>query len=163
MSFPEAVFLGILQGLTEFLPVSSSGHLVIAQGFLPGFEQPGVLFDLVLHGGTLVAVVFFLRKELSEMLRALIPLPPGEAAAEGESGRAVHRKMFLLIVAATFVTALVGWPFRDRIAGLFTSPTAAAFLLLVTGLLLFFADRVQNTMRAKKDLNIFDALIIGFA
>jgi len=163
LSFPEAVFLGILQGLTEFLPVSSSGHLVIAQGFLPGFEQPGVLFDLVLHGGTLVAVVFFLRKEVSEILRALPPLPPGGTAAGGESGRAVHRKMFFLLIAATVVTALTGWPFRDGIAGLFESPTAAAFLLLVTGLLLFFADRVQNTLRTKKDLNVFDALIIGFA
>ncbi len=157
------MFLGILQGLTEFLPVSSSGHLVIAQGFLPGFEQPGVLFDLVLHGGTLVAVVFFLRKEVSEILRALPPLPPGGTAAGGESGRAVHRKMFFLLIAATVVTALTGWPFRDGIAGLFESPTAAAFLLLVTGLLLFFADRVQNTLRTKKDLNVFDALIIGFA
>ena len=62
-----AIFLGILQGLTEFLPVSSSGHLAIAQSIIPDFSQPGILFDVVLHGGTLFAVVLFFRKKILKL------------------------------------------------------------------------------------------------
>ena len=57
MTLTHALLLGLLQGLTEFLPVSSSGHLVIAQHFLPGFEQPGLAFDIILHLGTMIAVL----------------------------------------------------------------------------------------------------------
>ena len=73
MTFFEAVVLGIVQGLTEFLPVSSSGHLAVAQYFLPGFSQPGLLFDIVLHLGTLLAVFIYFRREILFMLRALGP------------------------------------------------------------------------------------------
>jgi len=64
MNILSALLLGAVQGLTEFLPVSSSGHLVILQSFLPGFNQPGILFDVVLHSGTLLAVLFYFRKKL---------------------------------------------------------------------------------------------------
>ena len=62
----QAVLLGILQGLTEFLPVSSTAHLALAQSLIPGFAQPGILFDVLLHVGTLVAVVVFFRERLAE-------------------------------------------------------------------------------------------------
>ena len=60
----NSIFLGTLQGLTEFLPVSSSGHLVIAQHFMKNFQQPGVLFDVILHAGTLLSVLFYFRKKI---------------------------------------------------------------------------------------------------
>jgi undecaprenyl-diphosphatase len=161
LSFTEAVLLGVLQGLTEFLPVSSSGHLVIAQGFLPGFRQPGVLFDLVLHGGTLVAVVFFLRGELAKILAALLPRK-GKTAEEA-ADRAVSRRLLLLLAAATVVTGILGLPFRNEIEGFFSSPRAAAFFLLVTGALLYFAGGVPGAGRKEKDLNLPDALVIGIA
>jgi len=161
LSLPEAVFLGILQGLTEFLPVSSSGHLVIAQSFLPGFHQPGVLFDLVLHGGTLVAVIFFLRKELTAIFRAFLPL--GAVEAREKDGDVLNRRLFFLLLAATVVTAFLGLPFREAIVSLFASPTAAALLLLVTGMLLFLAGGVSRPRRKEKDLSFFDALVIGVA
>lgn len=161
MSFTEAVLLGVLQGLTEFLPISSSGHLVIAQGFLPGFRQPGVFFDLVLHGGTLVAVVFFLRGELAKIAAAL--LPRKAATAEEAADRAVFRRLFLFLAAATAVTGILGLPFRHEIEGLFSSPKAAACFLLVTGALLFFADRIPGSVRKEKDMNLPDALVIGVA
>lgn len=161
MSLLEAVLLGILQGLTEFLPVSSSGHLVIAQGFLPGFHQPGVLFDLVLHGGTLVAVIFFLRNELGKIIRAILPR---KGLLTGDNGGGtVHRKLFFLLLASTAATGFLGLPFREDIEGLFSSPNTAGFLLLVTGLLLFLADRVVRPHRKEKDLNWRDALVIGIA
>ena len=64
----QALFLGVLQGLTEFLPVSSSGHLALAQMMIPGFEQPGVVFDAMLHVGTAGAVVWFERQQLTSWL-----------------------------------------------------------------------------------------------
>src|SRR4030081_199170 len=67
----QAVLLGVLQGLTEFLPVSSTAHLALAQQLLPGFSQPGILFDVLLHVGTLVAVVAFFRARLMETAEGL--------------------------------------------------------------------------------------------
>ncbi len=64
MTFPDAILLGVIQGLTEFLPVSSSAHLVFTQHFLPGFRQPGILFDVLLHLGTLGAVFIYFRQEI---------------------------------------------------------------------------------------------------
>ncbi|MBN2255070.1 MAG: undecaprenyl-diphosphate phosphatase, partial [Deltaproteobacteria bacterium] len=73
MNLWESIVLGIIQGLTEFLPVSSSGHLVIAQSFLPGFQQEGVLFDVMVHCGTMLAVIFFLRTTIYSLAASLLP------------------------------------------------------------------------------------------
>jgi len=70
MNVLHAIVLGLLQGLTEFLPVSSSGHLVIAQHFLPGFAQPGVLFDVLLHAGTMAAVLVYFRYDCRNLVLA---------------------------------------------------------------------------------------------
>jgi len=71
MTFIDAILLGILQGATEFLPVSSSGHLVLAQHLLGDFEQPGVLFDVLLHLGTMVAVAIYFWKDLAGLISSL--------------------------------------------------------------------------------------------
>ena len=73
MDLWEGILLGVIQGLTEFLPVSSSGHLVLVQSFIQEFQQPGVLFDVMLHSGTLLAVLVFFRKEILDILISLIP------------------------------------------------------------------------------------------
>lgn len=154
MSPWEGVILGIIQGLTEFLPVSSSGHLVIAQSFIEGFRQPGVLFDVMLHFGTLLAVVFFLRKDLYKIIKSIIP---------GQTGSIdyVKRKTVLLIIVGTVFTGIIGFTFKDRIHILFESVEVAASMLLVTGLLLFLSDRVKHTDRFEKDMNVTDSIIIG--
>ena len=104
MSILHAILLGILQGLTEFLPVSSSGHLAIAQHFLPGFEQPGVLFDVLLHVGTILAVLIAFRREVWQLARA--PFARDEDARAG-------RRMLFLLVAASVPTAIIGLAFKD--------------------------------------------------
>lgn len=158
MSLWEGVILGIIQGLTEFLPVSSSGHLVIAQSFIKGFQQPGVFFDVMLHFGTLLAVVFFLRKDLYEITKAVMPKQSGDASYVLIS---VKRKMVLLIIVGTIFTGIIGLAFRDKIHLLFQSVNVAASMLLVTGLLLFLSDKIKNTDRLEKDMNITDSIIIG--
>ena len=78
----QAVILGVIQGLTEFLPVSSSGHLALAQKLIPGFEQPGVLLDVMLHVGTLAAVLVYFRKDLIELAMVLIRFVTGNKTDE---------------------------------------------------------------------------------
>ena len=151
-----------MQGLTEFLPVSSSGHLVIVQSVIRGFQQPGALFDVMLHFGTLLAVLFFLRREILNILICLIPsgwsssFRGNRDAAQVSAGR----KMALYIIIATICTGIIGLPFEDRIHQLFTSPQTVSLALLVTGALLFVSDRFQGR-RLEKDMNITDTLVIG--
>jgi len=120
-----AAFLGLIQGITEFLPVSSSGHLVIAQNIIPEFEQPGVLFDVVLHLATTFAVLYFFRTRLIELVK----------------------KYFLLLVIGTIPAVIVGLLLQDQIEILFGSVRMVGFALLVTGIFNFYVDRIT----VKKD------------
>lgn len=163
MTLIEAIILGIVQGLTEPLPVSSSAHLVILPALIPGFHPPSVLFDVVLHLGTLVAVVIFLQKDIAGIVASLLPerecrRPP--AAVTGEE-RMANRRLMRLIVVATFLTGVIGILFKDRIERLFESVETAAIMLFITGLLLFLSDRVKTAKRDKWAMNLMDGIVIG--
>lgn len=162
MSIWGGILLGIIQGLTEFLPVSSSGHLVIAQSLIKGFHQQGVLFDVMLHFGTLLAVLFFFRKDIYDILTSLLPKQwITNHGNYDETFIADRRKIALLIIAGTVFTGLIGISFEDQVHRLFESVDVAAYMLLVTGCLLFLADRIKDTARGESDMNITDAIIIG--
>jgi undecaprenyl-diphosphatase len=118
MNILSSVILGIIQGLTEFLPVSSSGHLVLAQSLIPGFSQPGVLFDITLHMGTLLAVLFYFRKKIFSLSKNYL--------------------IFLLI--GTVPAVLAGVLFGDYLESLFSSARATAFQLMATGVLNIVVD-----------------------
>jgi undecaprenyl-diphosphatase len=113
----QALLLGVLQGLTEFLPVSSSGHLALAQMMIPGFEQPGVVFDAMLHVGTAGAVLWFERQQLVGWM----------LSASG-------RHLLVLLALGTVATALVAFPLRHLAEGAFHRPLLVGLALLVTGL-----------------------------
>jgi len=159
----EAVILGVVQGLTEPLPVSSSAHLVIVPALVPGFQPPGVAFDVLLHLGTLLAVVFFLRREIGELLTSLMPGKGPAANAPGtDSGeKAANRRMVLWIMIATFLTGVIGILFKDRIERLFESVEMTACMLFITGILLFLSDRVKTNGRRKEDMNLMDGIVLG--
>lgn len=152
MSFSHALLLGLLQGLTEFLPVSSSGHLVIVQHFLPGFDQPGLAFDIMLHLGTMVAVMIYFRRDIGLML--VSPLQHGQEAR-------TYRKMLGLIVLASVPTALIGLGFKDVFEGMYEDVRLVAMMLLVTGVLLFLSERFRRPGRKEGQLTISDALVVG--
>ena len=152
MSIIQAVVLGIVQGLTEFLPVSSSGHLVLLQRLI-GFEGPDILFDTYLHVGTVVAVCVAFRRDLHRMGRSLIL----------RDVNSPEFRLVLFIVLGTIPTAVIGFLFRDVFEMLFSAVIPAALMLLVTGILLYVADRVVRNGTCAKMLTKRDACLIGLA
>jgi len=143
----QAVILGIVQGLTEFLPVSSSGHLVLFQTWLGDAffaQEHPLLFVLALHVGTLLPVLWFYRDSLREL--------------STERGR----RMGALVLVGTVPTGLIGVLFKDHFETLFSSPDRVAVALLVTGALLF-ATRGREPTGDDDALTVRTALIIGLA
>jgi undecaprenyl-diphosphatase len=154
MTLARATILGILQGLTEFLPVSSSGHLVIMQHYL-GLRHPLLLFNVVLHTGTLAAVFFYFRKDIFGIVLSLARF------TKKEPGQVLQRKLFYLILLGSVPIALVGGLLRSRIENLFTNIPLTSFLLLVTGGLLWTSERAKNSNKGIEKVRILDALFIG--
>ncbi|UCF89616.1 MAG: undecaprenyl-diphosphate phosphatase [bacterium] len=148
----ESILLGILQGLTEFLPVSSSGHLVLAQEVLSGFGGPAAAFDVLLHGGTLAAVLFYFRGDVAGILR--------DAARPAEGGW----RLPALLILATIPAGVVGLLLAERIEPLFSSPKTAALGLVATGGILTAAWRMKGKgRRSLADITVSTALLIGLA
>ena len=148
MTLLQAIFLGLIQGLTEFLPVSSSGHLAITQHFLPGFDQPGLLFDVLLHLGTMLAVVLYFRRDLSNLLTS--PFRRGDDARQ-------HRRLLVLLLAGSVPTAIIGLTFKDFFEGLFENIPLVALMLIVTGTLLFISEKYRRGSRREEELTLVDA------
>jgi undecaprenyl-diphosphatase len=151
----HAVLLGLIQGATEFLPVSSSAHLFIAQRLL-GLEEPELAFDLLLHLGTLAAVVFFLRTEILAILRSLFRFRPDPWSAPSAWGR---RDVWLGILAS-IPTGVIGFAFHDAVeTGLTFGGIGARYLVLTTLLLL-----TLTRLRYKDDpdrIEWWEAVLIG--
>jgi undecaprenyl-diphosphatase len=143
----EALILAIIQGLTEWLPVSSSGHLAITQNFL-GLNPP-LIFDVMLHVGTLVVVITVFRKDIADILKAV-------AKREFKTDEG---KRALFIVAGSVPIAAIGFVFHDFIESLFSNLLAVGVALTITGSVLFFSEkRIGN-----KKIRILDSLLIGLA
>lgn len=162
----HAVFLGLVQGVTEFLPVSSSGHLALVQLLLPGFKQPGVLLDVMLHVGTLFAVAVYFRKELWEILM-LVPAVAGRGALS-EQGTSTKR-LVAGIVAASVPTALIGLLLEHRVEWMFGSMAGVGIALMVTGAVLFAGEKIGDLAETRPGESrpglpwIYISLLIGAA
>ncbi len=152
----HAVFLGILQGATEFLPISSSGHLVVAQAFFH-IENSSLTFDVALHMGTLLAVLFYFRIDLLQMAAALSR--PGSSDSQDVAER---HKVFLICVA-TVPAVLVGLLLEDLVETTLRDPALVAGTLVVFGVLLLLADKKSVRTRDFNSLGLKDAIIIGLA
>ncbi|MFA5809041.1 MAG: undecaprenyl-diphosphatase UppP [Thermoleophilia bacterium] len=157
MSILEALVLGIVQGLTEFLPVSSSAHLVLVPDLM-GWEPPTVSFDLVLHLGSMFAVLVYFWRDLLEIVKAFFS--EGEAAV-------VKRRVGLFLVIGTIPAAVIGGLLEKRFEAAFGEPTWVAFFLLITGVLLVASQLVSGERaingRGVAEMKLSDVLAIGFA
>ena len=163
MNTLEAVILGVVQGLTEFLPVSSSGHLVLFQNLF-GLQEPELLFDICLHVGTLVAVLVVFHREILEILTALVQFP-GRLKSAGSIRNLLAGdesiRMALLIVVGSIPTAVIGLLFKEITDQLFGSLTIVGCMLLVTGTLLWLTRRIRSSGRPIRDTTLKNALVIG--
>jgi undecaprenyl-diphosphatase len=158
MTILQSIILGIIQGLTEFLPISSSAHLVITP-YLLGWTIPaqeGFTFDVLVQLGTLVAVIAYFRHDLWSILRAVFVgivnrRPFSEPMA----------RLGWLLVLATLPAIIAGVFFKDLVEQAFGSPLAAALFLLVTAALLVVAERIGHRTRQLEAVNWKDALVVG--
>jgi len=155
MTFLKSIILGIVQGLTEFLPVSSSGHLVIFQKLLT-FNDPGVLFEIAVHLGTLLAVIIYFRKDIWEIIRSIFVWGNNSP----EEIKRSHSLLFHLIIAS-IVTAIIGFMFKDAFESFFENTLLVGLMLIVTGIILFISDKIHCTDKTK--MSIPSSLLVGFA
>lgn len=154
MSFLHSLVYGALQGLTEFLPVSSSAHLVLLP-FFTGWEDPGLAFDVALHWGTLFAAVLYFRKDVVTLMKDALRFVSGERTAQTE--------LPWKIVVATIPGAIIGFLFEKQAESVFRSPALLAGTLSVMGLGLWLADRWGVKQFSVENLTWRQALIIGIA
>lgn len=156
----QAVILGIIQGLTEFLPISSSAHLLLVP-WIFGWHHLGLEFDVALHIGTLLAVLIYFRRDFLQLIldlfRSLLRTPP--AAAE----KSTDARLAWAIVIGTIPAAVIGGLFGDALEEAFRSPVVTVVTLSVFGLFLLLADRYGRRERSVGSVGWRDGLLIGCA
>jgi undecaprenyl-diphosphatase len=159
LSLLEAILLGIVQGLTEFLPISSSGHLVLGE-YLLKVKFDDISFEVFLHFGTLLSVVIFFRRTIWSMLKA-VWLKIRSVFAGGTTGPdSEYWRLFWLIIVGTTPAGLIGALFKDYLERSFSSVIFVSFMLLFTGTVLFLTKFVK---KKKEKLGFNDALWVGLA
>jgi len=157
MEIIEAVVLGIIQGLTEFLPISSSAHLLLVP-WLFGWEAEGIVFDVALHVGTAFAVLAFFWKDWVLLAREAV-----YGLLTGDPFGNAHRKLAWFLVVATIPAGVIGLSFEKVVESELRSPLVPVCTLVVFGLLLFYAEKKSRQNRAISSYTLADAIWIGCA
>ncbi|MBF7095712.1 undecaprenyl-diphosphate phosphatase [Alkalibacter mobilis] len=162
MNIIDAIFLGILQGLTEFLPVSSSGHLVIAQHFM-GITEGNLALNVLLHLGTLIAIFVVYRKSVLNMIIEFFAMI-GDLFKEKSLCvyKSKYRKYIILIIMASIPTAVIGLMLEDVFEEFFSTVEVVAFTLILTGILMMLGEKMgrNNTQHIEK-LSLGKGFLIG--
>lgn len=153
MTGADAVFLGVLQGATEFLPVSSSGHLILAEYFL-GLTDTSLAFDVTLHLGTLLAVLSYFWKDWFGMATAFLP---------GRHGSHDDRRLLFFLVAGTVPGAVAGYLLEGIASTVFRSPWIVVMTLSGVALLLWLAERLASQELDFSSINLKNAVLIGIS
>jgi undecaprenyl-diphosphatase len=168
LTVPQSLYLGIIQGLTEFLPISSTAHLILAPNFAPGFlkftqEQPHA-FDVALHVGTLLALLIYFRDEWRRLIRGGIKLLTERTVDDD-----IDRKMALLVILGCIPAAIAG-PLLDKRVEELADPNkhSSSYLVMgivfiVFGLLMGWVDRISRKARSAKNLSPGEAIFVGVA
>lgn len=158
--------MGVLQGIAEFLPISSSGHLALFQHFfgVENYEETQMFFTVLLHLGTLISVFVYYWKDIWEMIREFFLLLGDLFSRRGGRGQSVPpaRRMVLLIIVATLPLFLI-LPIKDRVEAAMGSVTFVSVALLLTGFILYFSDRMARGRKTERTATLADAVVVGFA
>ncbi|MFZ3102736.1 MAG: undecaprenyl-diphosphatase UppP [Desulfitobacteriaceae bacterium] len=150
MTIFQALILGLVQGLGEFLPISSSAHLILVP-WLFGWQDPGLTFDVALHMGTLFAVVLYFWKDWVKLFQAALAKRPSP-----------EKRLFWYLVLATIPGALFGLAFEKQAETVFRSPLLIGIMLILMGIFLYIADK-KRQVRRLDTMNFTDAIWIGFS
>jgi undecaprenyl-diphosphatase len=152
----QAIILGLIQGLTEFLPISSSAHLSLTP-YLFGWQDPGLAFDVALHFGTLLAVLWYFRKEWIQLISAAGGILKTRRVATPE------QKRVIFLILATIPGAIGGLLLEERAETVFRAPMLTAIALIVMGIILWAVDKLSAQDRPLNGMRWFHALLIGTA
>ena len=162
MSYIMVVVLGVIQGVAEFLPISSSGHLTLFQHFF-GMNEPDNLFNILLHFATLIAVCVYYWRDIWEMILEFFRFFGdlfSRTPSRGEPPAA--RRQILLLIVATLPLFLV-LPIKDKVEAVGNYPAAVSCILLLTGVVLFTSDRMAKGRKNARNTTLLDALLMGVA
>lgn len=146
----HAIILGAVQGLAEFLPISSSAHLVLVP-WLMRWKDPGLAFDVALHLGTLLALLIYYRQEWIAMAESVV------------SGDPAYRRLLLLLITASIPGAIIGLAFEKQAETVFRSPLLIAIAMAVLAALLWLFDKTRPRKRTMGEMTFWDALAIGLS
>lgn len=160
MTLLKAVILGIVQGAAEFLPISSSGHLVIASSLLG--SEGDLFFDVLLHLGTFLAVILAFWKDILRLIVELFSVLGDLLRGRIFKAEKTPYRNFLYMLILSLLPLFIVLPFREKIEALFSSPVFVGGALLVTGCILLFSDRVTEGEKRMRTTGVRDALIVGF-
>ena len=162
MGILHAILLGIIQGLTEFLPISSSGHLALAEKIF-GLDSGGFLLVSVLHLGTLIAVFIAFRKTIWELIRALCSLVRDIFTGKFSWKRAKSAQKMIIFLIVSLIPLFFILPIKDYIEQLTSITWAVGIALIITGIVLFISDRLPAGGKKTKELRFRDAAVVGIA
>ncbi len=165
MNLLSSIFLGVIQGLTEFLPVSSSGHLVFFQNLL-GLREPEILFDVALHLGTLLAVFIFFRADLMQIVLDikgwLTDIISGKSPLSSIKMRP-HALFALWVIIGTIPTGIIGVLFKEVLESLFGKVQVVGIMIILTGLIVFISRLIPPSYMKKERIGFLSAILIGIA
>jgi undecaprenyl-diphosphatase len=155
MNLFQALLLGIIQGATEFLPVSSSGHLVLVPWLLDWTETPSLAFDTIVHLGTAIAVLIYFWRDWLALLQGGLHAIRRKSLADDKT------RLIFWIIIGTIPAALLGYTLEDFFEDIFSKPIAVASFLLVTAMFLTLAERLGQRKKSLEQMTWLDALVIG--
>ena len=162
MTYLQAVILGLVQGLAEFLPISSSGHLAILENFFGIKEDNMLFFAVMLHFGTLLSVFIVFWKDIVELVKELILTIKDLIGKKGlRLEERPVRKLGVMIIVACIPTAIIGFIFGDIFEGIYSKPILIAVMFIITGLLLLAAETWGGGKRNIENLNYRNSIFIG--
>ncbi|MGQ0793902.1 MAG: undecaprenyl-diphosphate phosphatase [Deltaproteobacteria bacterium] len=155
MDLAQSVILGAVQGITEFLPISSTAHLALFPWFL-SWQDPGLAFDVALHVGTLFAVFYYFWSDWKRIILNFLKALPKGGFKNNPDG-----KIGAFIILATIPGALSGYLLEDLAGGALRHPAAIAFSVFIFGLALYIADKISAKKRSMEEMTIGDCLVMG--